>query len=116
MRIYKVCPTSTWNKAIVNGEFTGAGIDLEDGYIHFSTGDQLKATVELHFRGQKDLCIIAVWSHNLDIKWEAARNGQLFPHLYGRLPLTEVAVIWNLNLSANGTYEFPPPLSNKQSL
>ena len=107
MYIYKVCPPKIWEKAIKNGAFIGAGIDLTDGYIHFSSKNQVQPTIDLHFIGHKTLNLIAVWSHNLDIKWEPARNGQLFPHLYGPLPLNEVSVIWLLSVGRDGAYDLP---------
>ncbi|HEX2655729.1 MAG TPA: DUF952 domain-containing protein, partial [Xanthobacteraceae bacterium] len=44
MMIYKICPISLWRQAERDGMFTGAPIDLQDGYIHFSTAEQVKET------------------------------------------------------------------------
>ena len=38
--IYKIATKQQWQKAISAGVFKGAPIDLEDGYIHFSTASQ----------------------------------------------------------------------------
>ncbi|MGB2007703.1 MAG: DUF952 domain-containing protein, partial [Candidatus Puniceispirillaceae bacterium] len=35
--IYKVCDSGLWEDAKQAGKFIGAEIDLQDGYIHFST-------------------------------------------------------------------------------
>ena len=40
-RIYKVVTRQLWAEAEEAGVFRGAPIDLEDGYIHFSTAHQL---------------------------------------------------------------------------
>ena len=53
--IYKVLSRDLWSAAEAAGQFEGAGIDLADGYIHFSTDEQLVETVEKHFVGQADL-------------------------------------------------------------
>ena len=38
--IYKITPEALWREAEAKGLFTGAPIDLADGYIHFSTREQ----------------------------------------------------------------------------
>ena len=35
--IYKICDAALWRDAEAAGAFRGAGIDMRDGYIHFST-------------------------------------------------------------------------------
>jgi uncharacterized protein (DUF952 family) len=39
--IYKICDADLWDLAEKLGWFTGAEIDVKDGFIHFSTADQL---------------------------------------------------------------------------
>ncbi len=75
-----------------SGVFTGAGIDLTDGFIHLSTGAQARRTAQLYFNGQGNLVLVAVDGARLGdaLKYEPSRDGDLFPHLYGPLPLTAV--------------------------
>ena len=40
--IYKICKEDDWHNAQKNGSFNGAGIDLKDGFIHFSSSKQVK--------------------------------------------------------------------------
>jgi len=56
--IYKVCSNSEWEKALEEGFYKGSEIDIKDGYIHFSTKEQLKETVDKHFKKQENLIII----------------------------------------------------------
>ena len=42
--IYKICKEDDWYNAQKNGSFKGAGIDLKDGFIHFSSSKQVKET------------------------------------------------------------------------
>ena len=44
----------------MTGVFSGAPIDLRDGYIHFSTGAQVRETARLYFAGEEDLLLVAV--------------------------------------------------------
>lgn len=90
--IYKICERALWRAAETDGQFGGAAIDQRDGYIHFSTAAQLAETAARHFAGQSDLMLVAVDADALgsNLKWERSRGGDLFPHLYGVLPLKAV--------------------------
>jgi uncharacterized protein (DUF952 family) len=109
LTIYKICPTASWRKAQSEGVFHGSGIDLDDGYIHFSTRAQVAETAARHFAGADKLMLVAVNADRLGaaLKWEPARSGDLFPHLYG--PLSVAAVSWAKPLprDGNGQHQFP---------
>ena len=105
--IYKICPKSLWQDAVSQGVFHGAGIDIADGYIHFSTKEQAAETARLHFAGQSDLVLVEIAVSEIDITWEASRGGQLFPHLYDSLPLSATRRIWDLPLSEDGIPQLP---------
>ena len=68
----------------------GSVDDLRDGFIHFSTGDQLAEILRRHVASQRDLVLIAVDPENLGprLRREASRGGDLFPHHYGELPVS----------------------------
>lgn len=107
--VYKIVPASLWQSARQKGSFEGAPVDLADGFIHFSTAAQAKETAEKHFSGQTDLLLVAVDGASLGdaLVYEPSRGGQLFPHLYGSLPLD--AVLWEkpLPLGPDGAHLFP---------
>lgn len=107
--IYKICPVDLWREAEAAGVFDGAPIDRADGFIHFSTADQVTETAAKHFAGQRDLVLVAVDAERLGpaLKYEVSRGGALFPHLYGPLPLSAVAWVKPLPLDAAGVHEFP---------
>ncbi|MEM7427884.1 MAG: DUF952 domain-containing protein [Pseudomonadota bacterium] len=91
--IFKVCPVSSWETAERSGIYTGAPVDLQDGFIHFSTAGQLGETVAKHFAGEDNLLVVAVPAEVLGeaLKWEPSRGGDLFPHLYGSLQTEHAA-------------------------
>lgn len=86
--IFKVVTATQWREAVERGVFDGAPVDVRDGYIHFSTAEQLEETLARHFAGQTDLLVVSFDADALGpaLKWEPSRGGQLFPHLYGPLP------------------------------
>lgn len=91
--VYKVVSQAEWAEAERDGVFRGAAIDLRDGYIHLSSGEQVEKTVSLYFAERDDLVLAALDADQLGpaFKWEPSRGGALFPHLYATLPLDLVA-------------------------
>ena len=107
--IYKICSEALWREAERTGVFAGAAIDLEDGYIHFSTAAQAPETAARHFAGQGDLVLVAIDAGALgdSLRWEPSRGGDLFPHLYGPLRLDAVRWVRPLPLGPDGRHVFP---------
>jgi uncharacterized protein (DUF952 family) len=107
--IYKICPASAWREAERQGTYRGSADDARDGYIHFSTTAQVPGTAEKYFTGQKGLFLIAVDADALgdSLKWEPARGGELFPHLYGALEFDAVISVTDLPLCADGSHVIP---------
>ena len=109
--IYKICPSAVWKKAKDAGVFSGSGIDLADGFIHFSTADQTAQTAHLHFNGQDDLVLVKTATKDLDLEWEASRGGELFPHLYGDLPMSAVVDVFPMPIDEDGHHIFPDEIT-----
>ena len=111
--IYKITPEPLWASAQVAGVFTGAPVDLSDGFIHFSSADQVQETADKHFTGQTDLLLAAFDAEALGaaLRWEPSRGGQLFPHLYALLPTSAAAWVRPIPLGADGKHDFSELLS-----
>lgn len=107
--IYKICPQELWQEAEQAGIFTGAPVDHQDGFIHFSTASQVKETAVKHFRGQSGLLLIAVEETSVAalLHLEVSRGGDMFPHLYGSLPVSAVVWVRPLPLGPGGDHIFP---------
>jgi uncharacterized protein (DUF952 family) len=106
---YKVLTADQMAALEHHGDFAGAPVDIADGYIHLSTARQLAETIDKHFAGQDHLHVAAV---DLDVlgdavKWEESRGGQLFPHIYGTLPLDAVIAYGPLEREADGSVRLP---------
>ncbi len=108
--IYKICSETEWRQAEADGVFRGSGVDLADGFIHFSTAEQAKETAAKHFAGQRDLLLVAVEADTLGsvLQWEPSRGGALFPHLYAPLDVKDAVSVVPLPLGADGKHIFPP--------
>lgn len=90
--IYKVLRAAEWDEARTQGVLIGSADDLRDGFIHQSTRAQLMGTLDRHFAGEAGLIVLEVAADRLgaDFRWERSRDGALFPHLYGVLPVDAV--------------------------
>ena len=96
MLVFKILRRPEWEALRTTGSTRGAPVDLADGFIHFSTGEQVAETAARHFAGEDDLVLLAFESDAMGagLRWEPSRGGALFPHLYGRaLRLDEV--LWH---------------------
>lgn len=108
--IYKIVSQHEWVAAEAEGRFIGSAVDIDDGYIHFSTAAQARETASRHFTGRKGLLLVAVETSMLGeaLKWEPSRGGALFPHLYDVLPLHAVHRVDALPVGEDGEHLFPP--------
>lgn len=105
---YKLVDRAEWAAAHAAGTYAGSAVDLADGYIHLSGGDQLAETARRHYAGRADLMLVAVDLRPLgdDLKWEASRGGALFPHLYAPLPAAAATEERPLSVDAGGVMRF----------
>jgi uncharacterized protein (DUF952 family) len=108
-KIYKICSASLWREAERLGVFAGNADDERDGFIHFSSRDQVEETARRHFAGQSGLFLIAVDADMLGaaLRWEPSRGGALFPHLYGSLDMGAVIDVLELHATADGGHILP---------
>lgn len=106
--LYKIMPKQEWETAQANGLYEGSEVDRRDGFIHLSASHQVRATAQKHFSGEADLLLVSVAEEALgqSLKWEVSRGGDLFPHIYGALPMSAVSEAIPLPLM-NGVHEFP---------
>ena len=109
--LYKIMPRLDWEAAQAKGIYEGSAVDRKDGFIHLSAAHQVRATAQKHFFGQSDLVLISVREEDLGrtLKWEVSRGGDLFPHIYGPLPLSAIGGVVPLPL-VEGVHTFPEGL------
>ena len=105
--IYKIESAPVWAEAEAAGVYEGSAVDKKDGYIHFSTRAQVEATLAKWFAGQRSLVLAAIDPLALGdaLRYEAARGGDLFPHLYAVLPMRAVRYTRNILDCADDSHE-----------
>jgi uncharacterized protein (DUF952 family) len=107
--IYHMCRRTEWEAARAAGAYRGSSQDIADGFIHFSTAAQIRESARKHRAGQRELVLVTVDPARLGaaLKWEPSRDGALFPHLYGMLPMEAVVKVDPLPLGSEGQHVFP---------
>ncbi|MDT8288002.1 MAG: DUF952 domain-containing protein [Elusimicrobiales bacterium] len=115
--IYHMCRKDEWDAAERAGGYAGSSQDAADGFIHFSTADQVVTSAAKHRAGQDGILLLRVDPTKLGnaLKWEPSRGGHLFPHLYGPLPVDAVSGVYDLPLDGDGRHVFPPELGLKEA-
>ena len=110
--IYTLVRAPDWRAAEAAGAYAGSADDARDGFLHFSTADQVRASAAKHRAGMPDLLLVEAEAAALGdaLRWEPASGGRrpgLFPHLYPPLPLSAVVRVIALPLGADGRHVFP---------
>ena len=106
--IYKICLKSELDNAKNKNQFLGSKKDLEDGFIHFSGEEQVRATLKKYYLNQKDLILLKVDTIKLDhLIWEQASDGNMFPHLYSALNLSNVVEEFEISIKDDGSHVLP---------
>lgn len=107
--IYHLCRQEEWERAVAAGAYAGSSQDAADGFIHFSSAQQLPVSAAKHRAGQPGLVLLTVAPDRLGdaLRWEPSRGGALFPHLYGSLPVSAVLRVDPAPLGPDGVPTLP---------
>lgn len=106
--VYHIAAAGDWPPADAMAAYAGGPVCRRDGFIHFSTVDQLPATLARFFAGRDDLVLLAADTARLGaaLRWEAMAEG-VFPHYYGTLPVALVRVLGPIRRGADGCHVLP---------
>lgn len=107
-QILHITTRAQWAAAQQAGTYRGDTLDSE-GFIHCSTPQQVIAVANARFRGQPDLVLLDIAADRVgpEIRWEAAENGQHYPHIYGPLNVDAVEQVLPFEPNANGYFTLP---------
>ncbi|HEU0241933.1 MAG TPA: DUF952 domain-containing protein [Micromonosporaceae bacterium] len=110
MLIYKILLPSEWDQFQATGRFDGSEFDHESGYIHCSSRTQVGATAMRVFGQEPSLMVVAVDANAIadSVRWEAASDGDLFPHIYASLPIDAVVGVHRVDGAEHVDADVPP--------
>jgi uncharacterized protein (DUF952 family) len=103
LALYHLALPDDWAAAFATGDYTMStrGVTLDDeGFIHCSTREQVEATANRFYGDLDQLVLLTIYAELVpsEIRWEPPAPGvdELFPHIYGALPVAAVdlATMW----------------------
>tara|TARA_B100000900_G_C19953088_1_gene462492 strand:+ start:27 stop:395 length:369 start_codon:yes stop_codon:yes gene_type:complete len=107
--VYKILSIEEWNKAQKLG-YINTDLDKKDGFIHFSSANQLAATLELYFSDHEEVMLLMPNMKKIetDLKYELPDTGSMrkgfFAHLYGDLMIEDIQKSWQIK---RGAFQLP---------
>src|SRR5436305_164626 len=106
--IYHITSAAQWASAQAAGAYRVDTLESE-GFIHASVGRQVAGTAKRFYRGRAGLVILCIDPDKLtaELRFEAADNGDFFPHIYGPLNMDAVVEVVDFPVSADGTFQLP---------
>jgi len=117
--ILHLASIDAWLAAVKVGLYHADSLSTE-GFIHCSTPSQIVAVANTFYRGQRGLVLLVIDPSRLQaqLKWEPpaepepthAREGELFPHLYGPLNVDAVTKVIPFEPGADGLFSAPAEL------
>lgn len=110
--IYKVLNAEQWISLDPNRQFEGTPLDVADGFIHFSTADQLAGTLQKYFADEDQIRVLQVPVERVeaDLRWERSGENELFPHLFAALDWDYVTRVELLERDTQGVHRLPDDL------
>jgi uncharacterized protein (DUF952 family) len=107
--VYHIAPAGEIERAARFGKYAPSSVAAA-GYIHCCYGHQLSEVADRLFRGKENLLLLEIDPARLDASLVVENlNGgdELFPHIYGELPMTAVLAIRELRCTPEGGFNMP---------
>lgn len=119
--ILHIASNDAWLASTKQGSYHTDSLST-DGFIHCSKPSQIVDVANTFYRGQQGLVLLMIDPSKLEaeLKWEPpaepeptrAREGELFPHIYGPLNTNAVINIIPFEPTADGVFFLPEILSD----
>lgn len=88
---YKILTITEFDKFTKEKIFLGTPLDIKDGYIHMSsTKKQMERVKQKYYKDQKIYLLEIDLDKLNNVKFEPISNGDIYPHQYGELKLTDI--------------------------
>jgi uncharacterized protein (DUF952 family) len=119
--ILHILDAAAWETAQSSGtDYRVESLDTQ-GFIHFSTAEQMPRTAEKHYAGRTDLRLLVVDIEKLTAKLvfeppinpdgRPSSSTELFPHLYGALNRDAVREMVDFPINPDGSFSLPTALA-----
>jgi len=112
--LFHITTHAEFDAARATGEYRPAAFARE-GFIHCSRASQLAATAERIFHGREDLVLLEIDAALLSssVIDENLEGGlELYPHIYGALPIAAVVTVHPMPLDSHGHFSLPASVTS----
>ncbi|MCI1695368.1 DUF952 domain-containing protein [Aneurinibacillus aneurinilyticus] len=103
--IYCLCPAFYWENFRNAHEYIPRDYEQE-GFIHATKGDDLliKVVNRVYKNFTDELLVLVIDEKNVtaEVRYEQAKDGNLYPHIYGPLNTNAIMEIKQMNRTKNG--------------
>ena len=96
VRLFHITTRDEFEAARASGEDYRPAAFAREGFIHCSYGHQVEATAARHFAGRTGLVLLEIDREALAcavVDENLSGGAELFPHLYGPLPIAAVTAV-----------------------
>ena len=111
--IFHLTTPNDWCEALVEGAYrqsTRGRTLAEVGFIHCSFAGQVERVADFLYAGEASVLLLVIDPSRVpsDIREENLDGGEeLFPHIYGPLPVAAVVDVVTLHANAAGRFRLP---------
>ena len=105
-QIYHIVPIDQWRQAEIKGKYEPAGY-ATDGFIHCSYLHQLIRVANYNFKGRTDMVVLNISRSKTECKVideNLEGSQELFPHIYGILPIDAVCEVLGFPCNNDGNF------------
>ena len=112
-QLFHITERAAWEAALRTGSYRTStrGVSLEEqGFIHCSLTDQLRAVAEYLYADAEDLVVLVIDSERLPVpvRYEAQDPGtEKYPHVYGAVPTSAVTDVVAVDRDPRGRMLLP---------
>ncbi len=106
--VFHITSRSDWQEAQQHGVYRADSLSTE-GFIHFSTLNQVVRSANKFFAGRSNLVLLKIDPSRLkaELRYDPIGTGERFPHLYGPLNLDAVIQVLDLEPDNQGQFTLP---------
>jgi uncharacterized protein (DUF952 family) len=110
--IFHITSAADWQRAQSEGSYRANSLTTE-GFIHCSTQAQIVRTANKYYAGQTGLVLLCIHEEAVraEVRYEDFNAGDLFPHIYGPIPLEAVIRVVNFPPGAEGKFTLPAEIA-----
>ena len=84
--VYRVFRKKELEEFRINKSFHGNELDIDSGFIHLCTDQQIKETINKYFKTEQTYIVkFKISDLENSLRWEKSRNEEIFPHYYRAL-------------------------------